>query len=254
MADIAKYQVDVTEIVDSLDRMDQIPRYVINQTVNEIKLAARDLLTEIFTLAMEQQDDLSFDEDFRTHLIGVVNRAEINSAISGSTFEVDFDFDTLGTTKDLERAFHQGARLADGTRLDGPYEGQALAQEDPESRHIYWRAIRLGLARAENPDGPGTVPIPEGYNWDRTKAKYIEIWGDKAPLWIYLEYGQDAWDTTIESYPVIEEFTERFEQAAAEIFETNISEAIAQAEEAEIELTKYGARDITTGRFTSLRR
>lgn len=252
MAEFVKYIVDISDVTDALTKMDQIPRYVLHEVAIEVEEAAKDILTEVFAEAIDIQDPEAFDPIFADHILSTVRSAKIRSGTFGSEFFVDFDFNSLGTRRELERAFHQGARLADGSILDGPYEGQELAQPDAGKRHAFWLAMHQGETRVDNPDGKGRIRIPEGA-WEETKRKYVEIWGDKCPEWMYLEFGQEEWEPYIESYPVIEEFTTRFNEVAEQIFSDRVTEAIERAEEEELTFTEYGVRG-PGGRFVSFRR
>ena len=244
----ATYDVDISEITHSLGLMEKLPRNIIYDIAAEIENIGREELINSFVEAIDRQSEDAFPDEFRAHVLNVVEQAQFESNISGTSFEVFFDFNQLGDRNDLERAFHQGAFLADGTQLDGPYTGQELKNPTGE-RHIYWEALHRGDTSAPNPKRPCRVPIKPGA-WEETKRKYIEIWGNKAPQWLYLQFGQTHWEPKILSYTIIETFQKTFLEIAEKLFVNSVAKAIEAAQQEGISLTHFGARDITTGRFT----
>lgn len=242
----ARFDVDISAITKSLHAMDEIPRHIMNSIAHEIERLARAELIGVFSEAMELQSNDAFPTEFRIHMLSVLEEVPFQTEVSATSFAIDFDFNSLGTRVDLERAFHQGALLADGkTRLHGPYTGQALYNpaNDPiedEARHIYWRAVNLGLHSAPNAEH-GHVPVPLGA-WEETKQAYLEIWGNKAPNWIYLQFGQNKWEPEIRSFPIIETFTTLLNEYASGIFESRVIEEIEAAQRQGAVLTPYGAR------------
>lgn len=234
------FTADISEVTKALNAMDQIPRRVLQNVANEIKFIAQEELFNTFVEAIDQQSEEAFPDEFRAHMMDVVSNAEFLTSVGGTSFELFFDFNQLGDRKDLERAFHQGAILADGTRLDGPYTGQALRNDAPE-RHIYWEAIRKGLNSVPNPKGPGNVHFkPDA--WEQTKNKYIEIWGDKAPQWLYLQFGQQAWEPKIKSFPIIETFSSTLRELAEQTFFNHVAQEIEYAQNQGAVFTPFGPR------------
>lgn len=244
---IVQFLVDISEVTESLQLMNNLPHYVLTEVANQVEQEGRLVLLSAFEEAMQHQSYDSFPEEFRDHVREVVSNVKFDKIIEGSAFSVSFDFNQLGTRQDLERAFHQGALLADGkTRLDGPYTGQALKNDanDPHktrNRHIYWLAVHRGDTRAPNPERPGTVPVESGA-WERTKRKYVEIWGDKAPQWLYLQFGQNKWDPTILGFPIIETFNQTFITNSGDLFNSLISDQIQEAQRHGAVFTPHGAR------------
>lgn len=237
----ARFDADISEITKVLNAMDQIPRFILSSIAREIEAAGQAELLSIFGDAVDHQSEDAFPEQFRQHLFRTIEKSKFNVAVNSTSVAVEYDFNQLGDRKDLELAFHQGARLADGTKLDGPYTGQPLQNENAAERHIFWQAVRKRLARAPNPKGPGEIPIDPGA-WDATIEKYIRIWGSVAPQWLYLQFGQKAWDPEISSYPIMELFEQRFQEVAMDIFEFGVIEAIEQAERSGVVLTPFGGR------------
>lgn len=236
-----KFEADISEITKSLNIMDQIPRHILARIGTEIEAVAREELINVFLEASGYQSDDAFPTEFEDHLIDVVSNAQFQVAIGGTSFEISFDFGQLGNRSDLERAFHQGAFLADGSKLDGPYTGQPLRNPDARERHIYWEAMHKGFTSAPNPKKPGTVPIRPGA-WEETKQKYIEIWGDKAPQWLYLQFGQTAWEPKIRSFPIIETYSKTLNEVADQLFFNSVVQEIERAQGLGVTLTPFGGR------------
>jgi len=224
------YEADISSILEALNKMDRIAEPVLQEAANLIVQAGRELLESEFQYAIDQQNQISFPPEFAEHVMEVVSQAPFVKHVSAKSFEIGFDFNELGTVKELRRAFHQGARTADGDVIDGPYEGEELAEPDAETRHLFWEAMATGKSKAPHPHDPAkSIRIPEGA-WEETKAKYIDIWGDKAPQWLYLQFGQRRWEPTIQPTNIIEGFTESFNQIASEIFYETVNAAVEEAQ------------------------
>jgi hypothetical protein len=113
-------------------------------------------------------------------------------AMDGGQLYVNLDLEEwLGGEEDLTKAFHQGAQLEGGGKLWGPYTGQALKNDDAEERHIFWEALRYG-ATSVNIKGKN-VHMRDS-TWEETMEQYLDIWGDKAPQWLFIQFGQEEWD------------------------------------------------------------
>jgi hypothetical protein len=233
------FSSDISQIEAALDRMDDIPNHVLSEIADEITYMGQALLRDLFEDAMARQSETALPEEFREHIRYVVNHAEFNPTATGTGVEVDFDFNQLGTVQELKRAFHQGARTADGDIIDGPYEGEEL-ENSAADRHLYWEAMAEGRDKAPTREGK-SMRIQKGA-WERTKQKYIEIWGDKAPQWLYLQFGQDKWKPKIQKSSIIEDFTEIYTRKANIIFNETLAAEVAYAQETGTVLTDHGRR------------
>lgn len=229
------FQVDISEINTALDQMDQIPSQL-PEIATRIKNAGRLILEEEFEFAMEAQSLVAFPQEFREHIREVVSEAYFDVNVSGSSIAITFDFNSLGTVQELKQAFHQGARTADGDVIDGPYDGEELAEEDASKRHLFWEAMARGESKAPHPNDPTKSIRIEPEAWQITKQKYIDIWGDKAPQWLYLQFGQRKWQPTITPGSIIEGFTARFNEIGNEIFNSALAQKVETAQ------TAYGIR------------
>lgn len=173
---------------------------------NVVRLALEDTFEEAVRYA---DGDGGFPEEFQDHVMGVVrNYQGYSIETAGASVFINFDFDGLGTHEELTRAYHQGAMLAEGGRLWGPYTGQALKQTDPSERHTFWEAFQEGRSTVQM--GNKRVPTTKsGHTWEETKQQYVNIWGEKCPEWLFIQYGQEEWEPTIPSFDIIGEFEQR---------------------------------------------
>lgn len=114
-----------------------------------------------------------------------------------------FDIQSLGDYSDLEEGFHRHALedpiQPDGTKfsltvsvVDLPYTGQALYNDDdPDARFEFWRAVVDGDSYEVQTKGKGgyTFTIPTEGLYEETLQNRVEVWGDRYPEWLLLEYG-----------------------------------------------------------------
>lgn len=158
---------------------------------------------EIDYAAEFADSDGGFPDEYKQHLRRVAARIEPDILVDVHGFQVYVDLeDWLGSHDELTRAYHQGAILADGTQLWGPYEGQALKQEDAEERHVYWEALRSGQTSV-GARGNRTGSVKLKGSWEETVQRYIEIWGDKAPEWLFIQFGQEEWEPYVPQYDIV---------------------------------------------------
>lgn len=235
----AGFEVDISQINTALDQMDQIPSQL-PEIATRIKNAGHSILQEEFEYAMEAQSLSAFPEEFRNHIREVVSSAYFDVQVTSTSIAITFDFNQLGTVQELKQAFHQGARTADGDVVDGPYNGEELNEEDASKRHLFWEAMARGEAKAPHPNDPTKSIRIEADAWQKTKEKYISIWGDKAPQWLYLQFGQRKWQPSITPGSIIEGFTAKFNEIGNEIFNNELARKVETSQ------TPYGIR-LTAG-------
>ncbi len=135
-------------------------------------------------------------EAFPLAYIEPMLRAAGNIIISQPT-EVFVDFESLGTVEDLQEGFHYMARIDSESHVELPYGGEPL-KNDTEQRYIAWQRVFHG----ETWHG-----IDYSGSWSETIAARLEVWGDRAPQWLLLQYGQEEFEPTINPYPIVEEIT-----------------------------------------------
>lgn len=111
--------------------------------------------------------------------------------------EIGIDFEAMGTQGDLIEGFHYGARIEGGDHVGLPYLGESL-KNDVEERYIAWLRVYHGETW-HGIDYSGT--------WTETIGARLDAWGDKAPQWLLLQYGQTEWEPTNDPFPIIENVT-----------------------------------------------
>ena len=139
------------------------------------------------------------------------------------------DFDELGTTNDLDRGFHQGAKLADGGRLwQEAYTGQELKQKNADIRYRVWDAVRHGATEVKVTHRR-PFKLPEWATWENTMDARIDIWGDKAPEWLYIQFGQHFKPPYVPAGSVFEDFAYQLNEEGSLLVEEIIAVEIETA-------------------------
>jgi len=136
------------------------------------------------------------DEAFPLAYIEPMLAAVDNIIITGPT-ELLIDFEQLGTPEELQEGYHYGAKIEGGGQVDLPYGGEPL-KNDTEQRYEAWQRVFHG----ETWHGINYAGV-----WNETIAARLDAWGDKAPQWLLLQYGQTEFDPIIYPYPLVEEVT-----------------------------------------------
>jgi hypothetical protein len=225
------FTVDVSSIIAATNFIDGYTNTALVELSTILRGTAQNLLHAIFSDAVKYADsEGGFPPPFQDHVMSVLGTIPILSNVHNGAVSITIDFDYLGTNDELKRAYHQGARLADGSILWGPYEGQELARKDKsgERSHLAWQSLRAGFSGVKFGSKSKTFNFPSGSSWEATMQQYISIWGNKAPEWKYIEYGQQKWDPKIPASAVLEDFdhllqiegTRVFEELLARIMET----------------------------------
>lgn len=135
---------------------------------------------------------VGFPEPYIRHIVEVSRYTPPSVIVSGDTLTVFFDFYELGTASDLPKAYHRHAKLKDGTTLDGPYSGQPLKY--PKRMRLNVWETNTGL-------------------WEESWEEKVDIWGDRAPEWIFLAFGQ-PYDPSTPPTELIDEIEARLSKAA----------------------------------------
>lgn len=159
------------------------------------------LLVDEFTAAGRIANSKGgFPEEYQAHLLENVGNIIPTVILDGRGLFVSIDLeDWLGGYDDLTKAYHRHAKLDGGGELTGPYDGQALKQEEAEIRHIYWQAMREGRAKADI----NGKHVPVQGNWDQTIEEYLQIWGDKSPQWLFIQFGQEEWEPYVTQVDIV---------------------------------------------------
>lgn len=211
-----EFYVNIDAVVAGAERIGSTMSRLNNIVESELRYITKDILRQEFNWAVRQANaEGGFPESFQQHLLGVVSDIIPTVIADGNDVFINLNLEEyLGTRDDLVKAFHQGATLADGGQLWGPYTGQELRNENAEDRHIFWEAIQRGDTRAPNPSGGGEIHIPGGA-WERTQEQYIAIWGEKAPEWLFIQFGQEEWAPYVPATDIIGNVREAVQNAAA---------------------------------------
>lgn len=187
------FHVNVDAVIAASERIASTFERLSSMIETQMYSIVKDIIITEFQSAMEiANSDDGFPERFQQHLMETVR--EINPAVfmDAGQLYVSFDLEEhLGGLEDLQRAFHQGAQLAEGGRLWGPYTGQALKNDDPEERHQFWEAVRYGRSSV---DIKGKSVHIRDSSWEETMEQYLNIWGSKAPQWLFIQFGQEEWE------------------------------------------------------------
>lgn len=167
-----------------------------------------------------------FPEEFQEHLLNNVSKIIPSIFMDMHGLFISFDLEEwLGGYDDLTKAFHQGAQLEGGGQLFGPYTGQALKQDDAEIRHVFWEAIRYGKAKADI----GGKHVPVTGTWDDTIQHYLDIWGEKSPQWLFIQFGQEEWQPYIPQIDVLDNIENVIQAAAASYLAGVLASSVAIA-------------------------
>lgn len=222
---------------------------------------AKEIIMRVFEEAVVFADsDDGFPPEFQQHVLKVASTIRPTVIVDRNELFVSFDLEeSMGGETELKRAYHQGAILADGkTRLDGPYTGQALLTDDEYRRHEFWLAIRYGQSKVQtNKDGKiinHTINNPSE-KWEKTKDKYIEIWGNKAPEWLFIQFGQEEHEPTIPSFNIVEAIQEDISASLTRLLEIEFESSVRLANQLESfgfagGINKAGRAYLTSGSYT----
>jgi hypothetical protein len=158
------------------------------------EIALKRIILETFEVAISTAGE-GFPPVYGAQLLEVVRQTDVRIYGSASYFSVEYDFEELGSYEDLSEGFHYQAMLADGDRVELPYQGQAL-KNDLVTRYAFWLTI------SETWGGR----IPGGAHLNDTYAARVALWSSKgvAPQWLLLNYGQSEFAPFIQPFPIVE--------------------------------------------------
>lgn len=238
---------------------DAIGRISLGRIQGIAQKIARELLLEVMAEAALAADyDDGFPMEYTNHLMDATRRLPITVIADQYEIFVAVDFEELGDQDDLERAYHQGAKLADGSTLWGPYTGQALRNDSSVSRHVYWEAVRRGddEVTIESDGRVKTLKIRPGA-WEETKDQYLRIWGSKAPEWLLIQFGQEEWPPYVGQYDIIGEFAYRLRNDMTALLEIEVDYEVAtanlyQSQGVSVGFTKRGQPRLSAGQSLTI--
>lgn len=134
----------------------------------------------------------NFPQEYTDHISWVARDTIVQTAVIGTGIEVSYDFSQLGGWDDLEEAYHRDAALEAGGTVTGPYMGEEL--KNPRQWRYEWWEDNSRI-------------------WDDSWAKKVAIWGNIAPEWLFLEYGNTTIPET-EPAPLVEAINQALAQLA----------------------------------------
>lgn len=158
--------------------------------------------------------------------------ASARGIVTVSPLEVGIDFEAMGNRDDLIQGFHYGARIEGGDHVGLPYQGEAL-KNDVADRYIAWLRVY---------HGDTWHGINYAGTWTETIGARLNAWGDRAPQWLLLQYGQTEWEPTIEPFPIVENITAELYALYVQMLETEVNRIVSIANN-----TRYGLDSFTEG-------
>lgn len=222
----------------------------ISRAFNDIRYAfvieAQSIIDEVLIQTAAQEGPDSFPPHYVEPMVSAAHRI-----INVSGIDVLIDFELMGTWDDLTLGYHEGARLAGGGAVSLPWTGgtsEAGLKNDVVDRYQFWLAVLHG-EKYNNIDTTGM--------WENTISARLDAWGELAPQWLLLEYGQEEWEPTIRSYPIVETITAELSGLFTSMLTEEIERIVEQVNlgqaptGAVIDIRGRGSkfRDLSTGRF-----
>jgi hypothetical protein len=231
----AQFYINVDAMLAAANLLDTMSSNLIEIETYAYSIV-KEIIRDTFAIAVREADAAGgFPVEFQNHVMEAASRIVPRVSITGGKLLVDVDLeDSMGSYRELTRAYHQGALLASGGRLDGPYEGQELATDNAEDRHLFWEALQggqstfTGFNRKLGKDVTRTIKDAHE-KWDKTKQKYIEIWGSKAPEWLFIQFGQEEWDPTVPQINIVGQIQDRVTYTLSETLWSYVSSYVERA-------------------------
>ena len=162
----------------------------------------KSLVHESFLLllqnAMNKAGIEAFPIPYRIHLLTVAGTIFPSVGLHYYGYDLAYDLSRLGDYNDLAQGFHYHAQLRRGGQVELPWTSRSFdsSLKNPfDVRYDYWWALRNGI----QVNGKQIT----GNEWSETLNARIAVWGDKAPEWLLLQYGQRD-EPSNEPYPIIE--------------------------------------------------
>lgn len=183
----------------------------------EFLVRAQEILEVELEEAAAQAGPQAFPLQYIPNMLAAASRV-----IQPSAGVVTLDFDELGTWDDLTEGYHYGAKLEGGGQVDLPWEGgqsDAGLKNDAEGRYYAWLKVFAG----ETWHG-----LDYSGSWSETINARLDIWGDKAPQWLLLQYGQEEWEPTIAPYPIVENITTQVQSLFTFLLEREVREIVGR--------------------------
>lgn len=139
---------------------------------------------------------------YADHLAEGIQNLHTSVIVTGDSLIIEIgDPKDLGSLSDLAQGYHYHAILdvpksefsvSNPQRVELPYGGQALYNEDKEVRLQFWESLVEGLPAEVRLKGH-TITVDTGGLYDETIAARVGFWRSigSFPEWLILEYGAE---------------------------------------------------------------
>lgn len=190
-------RVEITghrELIRDLNKAPGLYSQAMRNAVIRIEGEFSKIVEPIFGVAIASAGE-GFPPIYGEQLMRVVSRLGPEINVLGLTVSVEFDFDRLGDYEQFSEGFHYQAMLAEGGRVELPYQGENLKNEFNE-RYDFWLQIS---------DTWGGR-IPGGGHLNETYAARVAYWDSigVAPQWLLLNYGEGRYEPYVRPFPLVE--------------------------------------------------
>lgn len=213
----ARFVVDVSDMERLANYMDAAGEDILERFQDELADLAHIVMLEVFEKSWSGLDEDQFPQIYRDHVREILGEIPIDFIGGGSSAGIAIDFDELGTKEELESAYHRHAQLAGGGTVEGPYDGQELKNTSAH-RHIFFEALIRGTDYIDPNTGKKIPARKLAGLWDQTLEEYVEIWGNKAPEWLFLQHGT-KWQPNIPPYDIAGEINREIAIRGSRIWE-----------------------------------
>ncbi len=229
----------LTELTTALSSASNELGSIISRATDYFKSNAIQMINEEIISAAAYAGEDAFP---RQYLYGILEHIPGILITEGNSLVLDFD--ELGTYAVLTTAFHYGARLSSGGTVELPWHGgggDSGLKNEVDKRYDFWSAVHGGY-RYRNITTTGL--------WPETIAARVDQWNSlgKAPQWLFLQYGQEEWEPTIDPSPIVENITDNLYSLWRTILQGELDALIDQIND-----SKPGVRYEPRGRGAKLR-
>jgi hypothetical protein len=167
------YEIDYSDVQIFVNRLGWESAAATALFFKEAKEELKNIIVEtIMTVAPSAGP--GFPEIYQDHLISAVyNNPPIRD---NGPAGLEVDFNMLGTYDDFRLGFHRHAISSDNKRIELPYTGQDLKNDDVEVRRTFWEDT-----------------VAPTYLYEATLYNRVEVWGPlMAPEWWVLQNGSET--------------------------------------------------------------
>lgn len=183
------FDVDVSDARNYFRQLGQQHGVEMQIALANFNRLAPQIVEEIFIREFPA-DEKVFPTLYKLHILTALRNTDvIVYDLSQGLDSVKVDLSRLGDWRDFKRGWHYKAKLASGGFVNLPYNNQRL-KNSPSIRTQFWNAILEGKSRVYVGKGKW-IKVPEGA-FDETIKARVDVWGEKAPEWLLLEFGSNG--------------------------------------------------------------